>query len=203
MLNRSTHVLQPLNEKGYQVEAYYTFPDLSTITFNNTIAINDFDKRYVFQEYFAEYDFTLNDKHDVKLFADYAEDPFTQQQHRISAGSYFEWKVFKSSILKTEYEFQSFKRSGENVQNQVLTLGYAWKSKIIGNVIGEYSTDPFLIEKGTSRLWIGANLKYQINAKNSVLLFAGQRRGGPACNAGICYEVLDFKGVEVRITSRF
>ena len=203
VLNRSTHVLQPLNEKGSQVEVYYTFADLSTLTFNNTIAINDFDKRYVFQEYFAEYDFTLNDKHEVKLFADYAEDPFTLQQQRISAGSYFEWKVFKSSSLKTEYEFQTFKRSGENVQNQVLTLGYAWKSKIIGNIIGEYSTDPFLIEKGTSRLWIGANLKYQINAKNSVQLFAGQRRGGPACNAGICYEVLDFKGVEVRITSRF
>lgn len=51
LLNRSTHVLQPQNETGYQVELFYTFPDLSALTFNNSLAINTFGQRFVFQEY--------------------------------------------------------------------------------------------------------------------------------------------------------
>jgi len=203
LLNRSTHVLQPANESGYQLEAYYTFKNLSTITLNNTIAVNDFGKKYVFQEYFAEYDFTIKGKHDAKLFADYAEDPFALEEHRFTAGSYFEWKIFKSSNIKTEYEFQAFNRSGESVQNHVLTLGYAWKSKIICSLTTEYSNDSFETDEDTYKVWLGANIKYQLNNENSIQLFAGQRRGGPACNAGICYEVLDFNGVEIRLTSRF
>ncbi len=202
VLNRSTHVLQPTNETGYQVELFYTFPDLSTITFNNTLAINIFEQKFVFQEFFLEYDFSLSDKHDMKIFTDYAEDPFKLEEHRISTGISADWKVLKTSSIKTEYEFQTFKRSGENYQNHVFVLGYAYKSKIICNIITEYSNDSFVVTEG-SKIWLGANAKYQVNESNSFQIFAGERRGGPACNAGICYEVLDFKGIEVRLTSRF
>ena len=202
VLNRSTHVLQPTNEKGYQIELYYTFSDLSTITINNALAVNDLWEKFVFQEYFAGYAFSLNDRHDVKLFADYAEDPFKHESNRISAGAYFEWRAQKSSTIKTDYEFQIFNRSGVMVQNHILSLGYAYKSKFIFSLTGELSTDPFLTENKT-KVWPGTNVKYQINNKNSVQLFAGRRRGGPACNAGVCYEVLDFYGVELRLTSRF
>jgi hypothetical protein len=44
VLNRSTHVLQPTNETGYQLELFYTFPNLSTLTFNNARAINNFGR---------------------------------------------------------------------------------------------------------------------------------------------------------------
>jgi len=202
VLNRSTHVLQPLNETGYQVELFYTFPDLSTLTFNNSMAINNFGQKFIFQEYFLEYDFSLSDKHDIKVFTDFAEDPFKLEEHRLSAGISTDWKVFKASSIKTDYEFQTFKRLGENYQNHVFVLGYAYKSKIICNVITEYSNDSFIVSDG-SKIWVGTNIKYQVNKSNSVQIFAGERRGGPACNAGVCYEVLDFKGIEIRFTSRF
>lgn len=202
VLNRSTHVLQPLNESGYQVEVYYTFPDLSTLTFNNTLAVNDFGTKFIFREYFTEYDFTISGKHDVKLFADFAQDPFKLEENRISAGSYFEWKAGKRSSVKTEFEFQTFKRSDENVQNYVVVLGYAYKSKFIFNIVSELTDDSYITE-ANYKIWLGANFKYQLSKQNSVQLFTGSRRGGPACNAGICYEVLDFKGVEIRLTSRF
>jgi hypothetical protein len=202
VLNRSTHVLQPVNETGYQVELFYTFPNLSTLTFNNTRAINNFGRKFVFQEYFIEYDFSLSELNSIKVFFDYAEDPFKLEEQRISAGVNTDWKVFKTSSIKTDYEFQTFKRLGENFQNHVLVLGYGYKSKIIGNIVTEYSNDSFIVTKG-SKIWIGANVKYQLNKSNSLQIFAGERRGGPACNAGVCYEVLDFKGVEIRLTSRF
>jgi len=202
VLNRSTHVLQPTNETGYQVEFFYTFLNLSTLTFNNSIAINKFGNRRVFQEYFLEYDFSISEKHDVKVFADYAEDPFKLEENRVSAGLSTDWKIFGNSSIKTDYEFQTFERLGENYQNHVFVLGYAYKSKIICNIVTEYSDDSFIVTEG-SKIWVGANLKYQVNDKHTLQVFAGERRGGPACNAGVCYEVLDFKGVELRLTSRF
>lgn len=202
LLNRSTHVLQPQNETGYQIELFYTFANLSTLTINNSLAINTFGKRFVFQEYFMEYDLTLLEKYDAKVFADYANDPFKLEENRVSAGISADWKLFSASTIKTEYEFQTFKRLNENYQNHVLVAGYAFKSKLVCSLVTEFSNDSFIVTKG-SKTWFGGNVKYQVNKNNSLQIFAGERRGGPACNAGVCYEVLDFKGVEVRFTSRF
>lgn len=202
VLNRSTHVAQPQNESGYQIEAYYTFPDNSVLTLNHALAVNDVGITFNFKEYFAEYTFDISDKHDVRLFADYAIDPLKAEKNRISLGTYFEWKTFKKSSINTDFEFQTFDRNGLNTQNYFFILGYAFKSKYIVNLVTELSNDTFLTSSN-NKTWIGANMKYQINNANNLQLFAGQRRGGPACNAGICYEVLDFKGVELRLTSRF
>ena len=70
------------------------------------------------------------------------------------------------------------------------------------NIIYKYSNDPFLTER-TSAKWLGVRLKHKLNRKNSLQVFAGNRRGGPACQAGVCYEILDFSSVETRFTSRF
>lgn len=202
LLNRSTHVLQPLNESGYQVELFYTLPNLSTFTFNNSLAVNNFGKQFIFQEYFLEYDFALWDMADIKTYIDYAQDPFKQEENRLTAGLNTDWKAFKSSTIKADYEFQTFARLGSTVQNHVFVTGYAFKSKLVCNVVTEFSDDTFIVTSG-SKLWLGANVKYQINNSHSIQLFAGERRGGPACNAGVCYEVLDFEGIELRLTSRF
>jgi len=202
VLNRSTHVLQPINETGYQLELFYTFADLSTLTFNNTLARNDFGEIFKFTEYFIEYNFNVFDLHEIKLFTDYAKDPFKLEEWRVSAGGYAAWKVSKHSSLRTNYEFQTFSRLNENVQNHVIVLGYSYRSKFIFNLETEYSDDSYITDED-SKIWIGVNARYRLNNSHSLQLFAGERRGGPACNAGVCYEVLDFKGVELRITSRF
>lgn len=201
LLNRSTHVLQPTNESGYQVEVFYSFDDFSTLTANYTRAINDFSKKHVFQEYFLEYALLLRETHGLKLFGDYALDPFKSQDNRTSFGLNSDWNISKSSALKVNYEFQSFSRFGRANQNQVFVLGYGRLSKLILNIVVEKSNDSFIVTKG-SKFWTGFNARYQLNKKHSLQLFAGERRGGPACNAGVCYEVLDFKGVELRLTSR-
>jgi len=202
VLNRSTHVMQPMNETGYQLEFFYTFSDLSTLTLNNTLAINDFGTVFKFNEYFAEYIFTLNDKHDMKIFADYARDPIKSEKNRISTGLYSDWKVSKQSSIKTNYEFQTFNRLDDSFQNHVFVLGYSYGSKIIFNIESEFSNDSFLTDEG-SKIWLGVSTRYRINDNNSLQIFAGERRGGPACNVGVCYEVLDFNGLEIRLNTRF
>ena len=86
--------------------------------------------------------------------------------------------------------------------NLAVNLGYSYTSKFSAGIITEFSNDPFIIDT-KNKLWVGLNGKYKLNNKNTLILFAGERRGGPACNSGVCYEVLDFEGVELRLTSRF
>ncbi len=202
VLNRSTHVLQPSNESGYQIELFYTFPNFSSLTFNNTLAVNNFGERTTFSESYVEYDFTANEIHDIKVFMDYANDPFKSQKNRISSGAYADWKISKSSGLTTDYEFQRFERLAKTFQNHVMVLGYSFKSKVVGSIVAETSNDSFIIET-PSKVWLGINLKYQLAKSHNLQIFAGERRGGPACNAGVCYEVLNFKGLELRMTNRF
>lgn len=203
VLNRSIHVLEPTNESGYQVELFYTFPDLSILTINNTLAVNDLDQVYRFSEYFVEYAFSLFDNHETKLFIDYANDPLKLEEQRFSIGSYIDWKIAKYSSVNTNYEFQTFKRDNNTFQNHVMILGYSYKSKLFLFLEGELSNDSFLTDDD-NKIWLGTSARYRLkNGKNTVQLFVGERRGGPACSAGICYEVLDFKGVELRITTRF
>ncbi len=208
-LNRSTHIMNAMNESGYQIEGFYNFPTEtdepgnSILTVNHTLAINDFGRRFIFQEYFVEYASTILDLADYKLFADYAEDPFKGQEARLSGGIYVDWKLTKKSGLSTEYEFQRFSRFGNTFQNQLIALTYNYKSKYSVNILAEYSTDDFLLDSGeNSRIWFGTNLKYKPGFRNTFLLFAGTRRGGPACNSGVCYEILDFRGMELRWTTR-
>ncbi len=47
---------------------------------------------------------------------------------------------------------------------------------------------------------IHANARFN---RYEALLFAGERRGGTACTSGTCYEVLAFRGAELRILTRF
>lgn len=201
-LNRSTHVTQPQNEKGMQIEAYKYFDNLTVLTLNYTQAINEFHRKYVFHEFFAEYNFFPFEKHDMKIFADYAQDPFKLETDRFSTGVVADWLVNPNLSLNTTFEFQTLKRENSNIDNQVASLGILLKSKTSLYLIGERSNDPAIVENG-SKYWLGGGLKFKIKQNHTFQLFAGERRGGPACNSGVCYEVLDFKGIELRISSRF
>ena len=99
---------------------------------------------------------------------------------------------------------------GGSVHTGVLIAGVSRGSKLSLSVTWEVSTDPFQtdnistfeVEK-RARHWAGMDARYKFNPHHSLALFAGQRRGGPACTSGICYEVLDFQGVELRWISKF
>ena len=104
--------------------------------------------------------------------------------------------------IKFETEFQTLKRQKKSIQNQVYVITYRPNKTFSISPILEISNDAFLIKSG-NRYWPGAYIKYNFNSKLNLQLFAGKRRGGPSCNAGICYEVLDFEGVELRSNWRF
>ena len=106
------------------------------------------------------------------------------------------------SSAEIGYQNQRFERLGQRVENHVLFLDFHYSPELSTNILYEYSNDLFLTN-GEFATWLGAGMRYKLNRKNNLQIFVGNRRGGPACQAGVCYEVLDFKGIELRFSSRF
>jgi hypothetical protein len=213
VLNRSTHVTQLSNEGGFQAEVYYRFNNGQVLTLNTSRSRNEFSEVYIFHEYFAELYTPVGESSSIKWFIDYARDPFKEEPNRYAAGGIYETPFVGkwSSLLEIEYQY--FKRDGligGPVHNAVLIAGVSRGPKFSFSATWEVSTDPYLTDKintfeieRQARHWIGIDAKYKFGRHNTLAIFAGQRRGGPACTSGICYEVLDFQGVELRLTSKF
>jgi hypothetical protein len=213
VLNRSTHVAQLTSERGYQVEIYYRFKNGQMLTLNTSRARNEASEVYVFQEYFAEWYTPTAEAASLKWFIDYARDPFKEEPARYATGGIYETPLTRKWTSLLQLEYQYFKRDGRiggSVHNAVLIAGVSRGPTFSMSMTWEVSTDPYQTDRidtyeieRQARHWIGMNARYKFNRHHTLALFTGQRRGGPACTSGICYEVLDFHGVELRLTSKF
>ena len=164
------------------------------------MANNDFGDNFRYQEWFLEYSGSVLDNTDMKLFADFAQDPFKGEENRVSFGTSIDQAIGTKYGVVIDAEGQSFERYQEKVENIFAGITFRYKSKFFAGIVAEYSTDSFISDNPKN--WLGGNIQYKPHHKHTFNLFAGERRGGPACSAGICYEVLDFKGVEIRWSAR-
>lgn len=212
VLNRSTHVLSTDNETGFQFEAFYTFEDGHTLTANFTTAKNEVFREFNYEEYFIEGSYNVNEFLTIKSFLDYANDDPKGEENRISAGLITE-KLFDYTWSMTlDVQYQQFDRdfNPNTSKNYYGSLSFNYIPDLTVSAVFEASTDPNLTDNPTTteietdtRTWYGGNVLYRIHPNHTLELFAGKRRGGPVCTSGICYERLDFEGVEVRLSSRF
>ena len=210
LLNRSTHVPFYFDESGLQIEIFIVPAANQIITINHSRSKNDLgDSPFRSAEYFADWHFTSKNNHQVKIFADYSFDEILAETARFASGLYYSHILPKSWTLNFESEFQQLERTFEKTsafQNVYLGLGASKSTRFTANLIFEFTNDDKYsdnintAEIETRQLFPGVNISYKPNYKNTLNLFAGKRRGGPACTSGVCYEVLDFKGVELRWT---
>ena len=213
LLNRNTHVPQLVNERGYQAEVYYTFNGGQRLTFNHAWVENNFAKYFYFTEVYLQFSSKLFSSHHVEIFVDYAEDEIAFKENIFTAGIYYSLPLLNGWSGTTDIEWQQFSRkfNKENqAKNYLISFSLAKSTLFSISPQLEISTDPFITDKvNTSaiekkpRYFPGINISMSPHPRHRVSLFAGERRGGPACLSGICYEVLDFKGIEIRLTSRF
>lgn len=209
LLNRSTHVPYLFDESGIQIELFIVPKEDHLITLNHSRSKNDLglDNDFKSAEYFAEWSFTSHKVHQVKLFADYSFDDIFSETARYAGGMYYTRTLQKKWSFSVETEFQQLERTQlekETYQNVYAGFIINRSTKFSAALIWEFTNDnKFADLSGTEEVepnqhFPGINLLYKPNRKNTILLFAGKRRGGPACSAGVCYEVLDFKGIELR-----
>lgn len=207
-LNRSTHVPVLTDENGYQVEVYWSLENGSIVTFNTARSKNEIsaDRVPVFQEYFLEYQFYPGDKSSAKLFVDYAKDPFVNEVNRYATGGYVDLQHNKlSSTVELEWQYIQRETSVSNqFSNYYLAYTLSKASKYSVSAVTELTFDPVQIfDSKPYNLYPALITTYQPGNKTKLTLFCGKRRGGPACNSGVCYDVLDFKGLELRLNTRF
>ena len=213
VLNRSIHVPQLDDESGIQLEAYYSFAGGERLVFNYTRALNQFYLDYLFNELFMEFSFYPGSKNSFTVFTDYASDPFKFEDTRLAGGVVWDYSLGGQWSTQLHLEYQYIEREiveVDKINNGVVILGLSRSPDLGFSFIWELSNDPYLTDlSGNSgsdnqyRYWPGVEASYKINSSNTLSLFAGKRRGGPACTSGICYEVLDFEGVELRLKTKF
>lgn len=211
-LNRSTHISDLNNERGMQLEVFYKYNDKNLFTLNFAQAVNTLIPDFKFREVFGEWQHTLSELSTIKIFVDFSEDALWLEKNRIASGVYYTFPVHNHWNLSLETEVQHLQRGFDeltSIFNSYTGLVIHYKSIVSASIIWEYTNDGIISDRSStekiekSKHFPGVNLQYKANSKNTLSVFAGERRGGPACTSGICYEVLDFKGVELRWTTKF
>lgn len=207
LLNRSTHVPHLSDESGYQVEVYFSFDNGAILTVNNAMAKNAIGtKEHIFTEYYADYYFDINEQFHLTVLADYTQDPLMNEPHRYTTGAHLDVE-HGSLSSQLEFDIQWIEREiveTDNFSNIYAAYTLSKAGKFTASAILEVSSDPFLLDNDEEQLFYPAGaVSYQIDRHNRISAFAGRRRGGPSCTSGVCYDVLDFEGVELRLTTRF
>ena len=213
VLNRSIHVPQLVDESGIQLEGFYTFPNSEHLVINYTRALNHLFLDYRFNELFMEFSFYPGEKNNLTVFADYTSDEFKSEDTRYAAGAVWDYSLIGPWSTSFHVEYQYIERDiiGKDIiHNALIILGLSKSPVMSISLVGEVSNDPFMTDLPDSpetgskwRYWPGLEASYKINSTNTLSVFAGKRRGGPACTSGICYEVLDFEGIEIRLKTKF
>lgn len=211
VLNRSTHVSDLINEKGVQAEFFHNFTSNDFVTINFSQTVNNQFSRKEFYEIFVEYGLSRHQNFKAKFFIDYSKDDLYLEDNRVALGAYLDKNLDKTTITWNA-EIQNITRvfaQKIDIWNAYSGITVNFNSKLHLSAFWEFTNDPNLTDrKGTPEIeelrhYFGGQVMYEITDSNKISLFAGQRRGGPACSSGICYEVLDFEGLELRLTSRF
>lgn len=217
LLNRSTHSIEPENEKGYQLEFLFNIGDFNTITLNHSSATNDFGNGTLkYYEYYADINYYLDEYWIGKVFLDLANDDLLNEKDRWTAGIASEDQLFGFWSYNAELQYQVFERKyvfapaqNHDVENILLLAALNHAPDFSFGISFERAKDPLETntlsngDKTKRKNWLGFDVSYQYDQNNTLSLFYGERRGGNACTGGICYQVQPFKGLEFRLNTRF
>ncbi len=213
LLNRNTHDLLADDEQGYQAELSCALAGGRTLTANLTHAVRrrapGAADDEVLRELFVQMDSPLGQRVDVQLFADFSRNRILIDDESRFFGTRWAWSPDGSHTLEFDAQFQDVDRRFGTLALPYTNFYYALAAHrapgLSAAVQVQRTSDELETGADPSGVtwWRGLNLGADIRDGHSLNVFAGQRRSGLACTAGICYEVLGFEGVEVRLLNRF
>lgn len=215
LLNRNTHVMEPLTESGYQVEAIYAVPGLMTATGNVSRARNQLSETIVtdFEEQFVALDLDfLPDAHTASVFFDWGKDELKARAAMRTGGILLGTTTATGQTFGLDLQLQRGKLPfGPSPWYWDTYAALSWQLPIgLGAaIVMDRSTDlaetdraaTLPVETDPVAFW-SLNLSARYD-RYDAFLFAGERRGGLACTSGTCFEVLAFRGVDLRLSTRF
>jgi hypothetical protein len=213
LLNRATHVLDAGGEEGFQLEGAWTGPEWASLTLNWSRSDGAFGRRAVrFEERYVELHVApaAGSRWEATGFYDEGKDEFSFVEDRRLAGLSTSVRLSPAMAVTADLERQRARRTDASFTDSRVALGVSWAGRGSALLAWEHTDDPVeedpedaLAPPVQARDFIGVAVTAVLNAHHELAVFAGERRGGRACSAGTCYEVLAFKGIETRLTSRF
>ncbi len=217
LLNRSTHAVVPLDERGVQLEALFSLFDLNTATINFARAENNiFSETYAYYALYTDINYYPDDFSGFRGFIDFSEDQLEGAYNRITGGFSYDrqfktvWNIMldlQTQHYDVRYAFNP--EANYSAQNNLIGLTLSRSPGFSAGIIVERSDDENVTSRNASFLffdesyWPGLTFSYNYTQNTDFSLFYGKRRGGNACTGGICYEVQPFEGVEFRIGTLF
>lgn len=221
LLNRATHFLEAVDEKGHQVSASQAIgaPGVDwVVEATRTFASG--------RRKFGEGDFRLRNEVELTHLA-LATDPtrpwqaavhgaidrdeFDLIDHRRTAGIRVSGPLRGDFGFEVDLAHQHSERRGTGEFDgfaAALIVSQAGRGQV--GVEFERSNDPFVEDDPATpeietdpRRWVSLVASAELGPRHQMVVFVGQRQGGTACVSGTCYVVPDFEGVEMRLISRF
>lgn len=205
LLNRHTHSLNPKDEIGYQFESYFSPNPGATFTLHASGADNlENDERQRFREYFFESRNEWGEQAISRVLLDYSKDRGLGDLNRWTLASEVDYLLNDRNSLIFDAQLQ-------NIDNENNVDGKYW------NMLGllAFSRSPFMTlsaryehttkarsEKSTKSNWFSATLNLKVGQHHDIILTAGSRPGGLVCSGGICFQVPEFEGLELRWNAR-
>ncbi len=221
LLNRTTHVIETLDERGFQAEALLALPGENLATINHSTAVSQIaGVTSRFEEYFIETEHPWGHSNTMRLFFDFLQEnqAFQKKQNQFTAGLSTTAALTAGWSWQGQYEWQQFRRLyqfnsslNHNTANHFFSFGVTRSQAWSFSVSSEFSNDPLETDRLSTEglkdriitVWPAAHIKGSLGENHELRLFWGERRGGTACTGGICYEVQPFNGVEMTLISHF
>lgn len=202
LLNRHSHQVNLNDEVGWQSEIVFSTGQNSTVVLNYSRAENharEFSS--LFEEKYLEYWQAFDSGIALRGAVDASRDRLIGDDRRWTGVVESDFPLGTGRSVTAFFQAQRIHNlfAGKDFENLLLGFG--------GNQAGVFSLY-FQWEHTTNRLetrrdWFSLNLNVKMGATHDIFLTVGQQRAGLACASGQCRFVPEFRGVELRLNSRF
>ncbi len=202
LLNRHTHQVNLADERGFQLETTYSPHEQTTLTANLSAASNHKgEENSVFREVYLEIRQELSECLTLRSGLDHSIDRMVGDDWRNSIVMEADYYFRKNRSFTMDVQWQRIKNLylDSPYANALFLIGYNHAPLFSLNLQWETTTSPLESQKH----WLMCNVNVKIGTEHDLYLSIGERRAGIACAGGQCLFMPEFRGIELRLNSRF
>jgi hypothetical protein len=224
LLNRTTHVLDPLDEKGHQITLGQRLPDwigrgsieaVYAQSEGRLEVLGEYRDPREYEQFFVALESDPSRSVRVRVYFSDGHDEFEGLEEIRTVGLLASSRRLPHDLaveLDVGHQVRERRGVGEVVRSDDIAVVASVSRASLGTVglLWERTDDPLFLDdpslaedESRARDFVGGTLSWRVDQNHDVLAFYGERRGGVACTSGTCYFVPDFEGLELRVLSRF
>ncbi|OGU72930.1 MAG: hypothetical protein A2V93_05370 [Ignavibacteria bacterium RBG_16_34_14] len=217
LLNRHPSPLNQNNEKGFQVEANYSFASETFLTvsygetktlgsdsyYQKVLGVNQ-PVRLQLKESFIQLNHTWNENIKTIAAFGYSEERDANTKNITPIlENYFYIDEINTIKLIIEHQHTTDKTTTEKYYTDVATLEYLRSPLLSISVVSEMQTKEPDPGKTIRRFWNFIQFGYTLGEHTNLILLIGTRQAGNICIGGVCRYEPEFSGIEIKMFTRF